>query len=84
MILEVKHLQLVEAVAEFGSLTNAGKHLHLTQSALSHQLVELERRLATPLFHRVGRRLVPTVVGHRPLRSATRTLHILRRTEASL
>jgi LysR family transcriptional regulator, regulator for metE and metH len=84
MILEVKHLQLVEAIAEFGTLTNAGKHLNLTQSALSHQLVELERRLCTPLFHRVGRRLVPTVAGDRLLRSATRTLTILRRTEAAL
>jgi LysR family transcriptional regulator for metE and metH len=84
MILEVKHLQLVEAVAAYGSLTNAGKHLHLTQSALSHQLVELERRLGTPLFHRVGRRLVPTLAGDRLLRSATRTLNTLRRTENSL
>ena len=84
MILEVKHLQLVEAVAAYGTLTNAGKHLNLTQSALSHQLVELERRLGTPLFHRVGRRLVPTVAGDRLLRSATRTLSILRRTESSL
>ena len=84
MILEVKHLQLVEAVAAYGSLTNAGKHLHLTQSALSHQLGELERRLGTPLFHRVGRRLVPTLAGDRLLRSATRALSILRRTESSL
>jgi LysR family transcriptional regulator, regulator for metE and metH len=84
MILEVKHLQLVEAVAAYGSLTNAGKHLHLTQSALSHQLVELERRLGTPLFYRVGRRLVPTLAGDRLLRSATQTLTILRRTESSL
>jgi LysR family transcriptional regulator for metE and metH len=84
MILEVKHLQLVEALAEFGSLTNAGKHLNLTQSALSHQLVELERRLATPLFHRVGRRLVPTAAGDHLLRSATRTLNILRRTESTI
>lgn len=84
MILEVKHLQLVEALAEFGTLTNAGKHLNLTQSALSHQLVELERRLGTPLFHRVGRRLVPTLAGDQLLRSATRTLNILRRTENTL
>lgn len=84
MILEVKHLQLVEAVAAYGTLTNAGKHLNLTQSALSHQLVELEKRLGTPLFHRVGRRLVPTAAGDRLLRSATRTLSILRRTESSL
>ncbi len=84
MILEVKHLRLVEAVATYGSLTNAGRYLNLTQSALSHQLNELERRLGTPLFHRVGRRLVPTYAGDRLLRSATKTLAILRRTESSL
>ena len=84
MILEVKHLQLVEAIAEFGTLTNAGKHLNLTQSALSHQLVDIERRLGTPLFHRVGRRLVPTVAGDQVLQAATRTLKILRRAESTL
>ncbi len=84
MILEVKYLRLVEAIATYGTLTNAGKHLHLTQSALSHQLNELERRLATPLFHRVGRRLVPTLAGERVLDSAKRTLAVLRETEAAI
>ena len=84
MILEVKHLRLVEALATYGTLTNAGKHLNLTQSALSHQLNELERRLGTPLFHRVGRRLVPTLAGERLLDGAKRTLTVLRRTEATL
>lgn len=84
MILEVKHLRLVEAIATYGSLTNASKYLNLTQSALSHQLNELERRLGTPLFHRVGRRLVPTHAGDKLLRTAERTLDILRRTENSL
>lgn len=84
MVLEVKHLRLVEAVATYGTLTNASKYLHLTQSALSHQLNELERRLGTPLFHRVGRRLVPTVAGERLLDAARRTLSVLRRTEGSI
>jgi LysR family transcriptional regulator for metE and metH len=84
VILEVKHLRLVEAIATYGSITNAGKHLHLTQSALSHQLNDLERRLETPLFHRVGRRLVPTPAGNRVLQTALRTLAILRKTETSI
>jgi LysR family transcriptional regulator for metE and metH len=84
VILEVKHLRLVEAIATYGSITNAGKHLHLTQSALSHQLNDLERRLETPLFHRVGRRLVPTPAGDRVLQTALRTLAILRKTESSI
>src|SRR5436853_188951 len=58
MDLEVRHLQLVAAVADVGSLTRAGDRLHLTQSALSHQLRDIESRLGTALFLRLGKRLV--------------------------
>src|SRR5215470_2310330 len=63
MDLEVRHLRLVAAVAEVGSLTRAGDRLHLTQSALSHQLRDIESRLGAPLFLRVGKRLVLTPAG---------------------
>src|ERR1700694_1822450 len=65
MDLEIRHLQLVAAVAEVGSLTRAGDRLHLTQSALSHQLRDIESRLGTALFLRVGKRLVLTPAGER-------------------
>src|SRR5258705_8539140 len=81
MDLEVRHLQLVAAVADVGSLTRAGDQLHLTQSALSHQLRDIESRLGAALFLRVGKRLVLTPAGERLLVSARDVLDRLDRTE---
>jgi LysR family transcriptional regulator for metE and metH len=81
MDLEIRHLQLVSAVADLGSLTRAGDRLHLTQSALSHQLRDIESRLGAPLFLRVGKRLVLTPAGERLLASAKDVLERLQRTE---
>jgi LysR family transcriptional regulator for metE and metH len=81
MDLEVRHLQLVAAVADVGSLTRAGDQLHLTQSALSHQLRDIEQRLGAALFLRVGKRLVLTPAGERLLESARDLLDRLRQTE---
>jgi LysR family transcriptional regulator for metE and metH len=81
MDLEIRHLQLVSAVAAVGSLTRAGDRLHLTQSALSHQLRDIESRLGAALFLRVGKRLVLTPAGERLLASATDVLERLERAE---
>jgi LysR family transcriptional regulator for metE and metH len=72
--IEIRHLQLVTAVAALGGLTKAGRHLHLSQSALSHQLRGVEARLGTPLFLRVGKRMVPTAAGERLVKSAEEIL----------
>ena len=71
---EVRHLQMVAAVAASGSVTRAASELHLTQSAVSHQLRDIETRLGTPLFLRVGKRMVPTAAGRRALATAQRVL----------
>src|SRR5262245_36987101 len=70
MDIEVRHLQLVATVAEEGSLTRAGGRLHLTQSALSHQLRVIEESLGTPLFRRLSKKMILTPAGERLLRSA--------------
>jgi LysR family transcriptional regulator for metE and metH len=82
--LEVRHLRLVAEIADAGSMTKASTRLHLTQSALSHQLRDIESRFKTPFFLRVGKRMVLTAAGRRLLDSARRVLDDLRRTEDDL
>lgn len=84
MELEIRHLHLVRAVAETGSLTRAGARLHLTQSALSHQLRDIESRLGTALFLRVGKRLTLTQAGEQVLASAHDVLATIERTEDAI
>ena len=84
MILETRHLRLVAAVAEHGTLTRAGRGLNLTQSGLSRQLLDLETRLGLPLFHRLGKRMVPTPAGERLLAAARRALPQLADVEEEL
>src|SRR5262249_15889711 len=62
----------------------ASRDLNLTQSALSHQLVTLERQIRTPLFNRLGRRMTPTASGARLLLVARRTLGELQAAEDEL
>ena len=84
MELEVRHLRLVQTVATLGSLTAAAGQLNLTQSALSHQLRDIEDRLGTPLFLRRSRRMIPTAAGQHVIATAGRVLADLARTEAQV
>ncbi len=53
--IELRHLRTLQALRDTGSVTGAAGRLHLTQSALSHQLRELEERLGCELFQRKTR-----------------------------
>jgi LysR family transcriptional regulator, regulator for metE and metH len=79
--LEIRHLRLVAGIADAGSMTAAAGRLHLTQSALSHQLRDIESRFDTPFFVRLGRRMVLTAAGRRVLETARRVLGDLERAE---
>ncbi|MDB4292425.1 LysR family transcriptional regulator [Maribacter sp.] len=50
--MELKYFRLIKTIAEEGSLANSSERLFLTQSALSHQLRDLEERLGFKVFHR--------------------------------
>ena len=51
-LMELKYLRLVKTIAEEGSIANSADKLFLTQSALSHQLRDLEERLGFKVFIR--------------------------------
>jgi LysR family transcriptional regulator for metE and metH len=84
MHLEVRHLELVEAIHEERSITGASTRLFLTQSSLSHQLKNLEDRLGAQLFERKGRAMHITLAGERLLASASTILQELRSTEREI
>lgn len=50
--MELKYFKLVKSIAEEGNIANSSDHLFLTQSALSHQLREMEDRLGFKVFNR--------------------------------
>jgi DNA-binding transcriptional LysR family regulator len=63
MNLELRHLRVVCAIAETGSVTKAASMLGLAQPALTAQLQRIERTLGGPLFERDRRGARPTALG---------------------
>jgi len=81
MNLDVKDLELLDALCDQRTLVASAEVLHVSQPALSQRLMKMERRLGTPLFDRVGRRLVPNVAGRRMIVAARQILSELRSAE---
>ena len=84
MALEIRDLKLVEAIAAEGTMTRAGSRLHITQSALSHQLTQLEADLGVSLFRRLPRGMGITTAGEALLDCARRVLAELQRAEQEI
>ncbi len=83
-MLELRHLRSFLAIEETGSLARAAERLHLTQSALSHQIKALEHYYGTPLFLRSSKPLRLTAAGRKLLELAQRVLPLVARTDAEL
>ena len=82
--MEIRHLRLIKAIVEEGSITKAIDKLHLTQSALSHQLKEAEFQLGTPIFHRINKKMVLTNAGEKMYATAKDILQKLSDTETEI
>ena len=64
MKITLKQLEIFLAVYHQGSTVAAATQVFLSQSAVSMALSELEKKLNTTLFQRVGKRLLPTQQAH--------------------
>jgi LysR family transcriptional regulator for metE and metH len=73
-MLEIRHLRSLVAIADTGKLAHAAGQVHLTQSALSHQVRALEEHYGVALFQRTSTGLRYTPAGQRLLKLARETL----------
>jgi LysR family nitrogen assimilation transcriptional regulator len=63
--MELRQLRYFLAIADSGSFSKAAERVFIAQSALSHQMAQLEGELGAPLFHRSRRGVELTEVGSR-------------------
>jgi LysR family glycine cleavage system transcriptional activator len=74
-------LRAFASAARLGSLSHAAEELHVSKSAVSHQIRALEANLGTPLLHRGGttKRAQPTYAGQLLLKAVEESLEQLGR-----
>ncbi len=77
-------LRAFEAAARLGSFNAAAAELHVTASAVSHQIKSLEDSLGAPLFIRQTRQVVLTAAGRRYLEPVRESLERLAAATAEL
>jgi LysR family glycine cleavage system transcriptional activator len=77
-------LRAFEAAARLLSSTRAAQELHVTQTAVSHQMRKLESHLGFPLFVRLPRRLILTMEGQAYARDLGRVFERIEDATAAL
>jgi LysR family transcriptional regulator for metE and metH len=84
MLVEIRHLETLLAIAETGNLTRAAKRRNLTLSAVSHLVRELETLLGVELLDRRSKPISLTAAGKRLLQCAESVLPLMASAEADL
>ncbi len=72
--MELRHLRYLAAVAEYGTFREAGRRLHVSQSAISEQIADLEDEVGGALLDRGQRATRLTPQGEIFLEEARKTL----------
>ncbi len=83
-MIEQSHLRVIRALNQHGTLTKAANSLYLSQSALSHQIRYLEKKLGITLWQKEGRLLRLTQAGEILLQVAHQVLPVLDQAEETL
>ncbi len=83
-MIEHSHLKIIQELRNKGTLTEAAASLCLSQSALSHQIRYLEKKMQVTLWERKGRNLRLTQAGELLLQTAQQVLPVLEQTENML
>jgi DNA-binding transcriptional LysR family regulator len=82
--MDLRQLEIIRAIADSGSFTAAGEKLHVSQSAISRQILLLEDELGEPVFHRIGRRIRITPAGESLLQLSHRVFQDLQDTVSAI
>lgn len=61
--MDINYLKAICLVIEEGNISIAAKKMHISQSALSQQIGQIEHSLGTKLFERSNRGVLPTATG---------------------
>ena len=82
--MDLRQLEILQAIAETGSFTACGRKLHVSQSAISRQILLLEDELGEPLFLRVGRQVRMTPAAESLVQLGQRVFLDVRETVGSI
>ncbi|MGW9042481.1 LysR family transcriptional regulator [Streptomyces lydicus] len=83
-MLELRHFQVLRAIAHEGSLAGAARALRYTQPTMTYHLTTLESHFGAPLFHRGPRGAVLTEVGEALLPHAEAVLERVKLAEQEI
>src|SRR5437764_3250578 len=82
--MDLRQLEILQAIAETGSFTACGRKLNVSQSAISRQLLLLEDELGEPLFLRIGRQVRMTPAAESLVQLGQRVFLDVRETVGSI
>ena len=72
----IRHLRIMKAVSEEGSMSRAAEKLYMSQPGISHAVADLEEEVGAPLLLRQGRRLRLNEAGRLFMEKADRLLEL--------